>query len=186
MTIQTLAAAALFAALIAPAASADPSQSKLADAELQVLAHVHRVNQMEIDMGRLAEKQGTTPAIKAYGAMLVKDHKSNDRDALALAKRHDQTIPKEVATNEADKAQMKADDEMADKLKAEKGTDFDRDFLAMAVTGHERELGRIDTAVGQAQADDLQSFLKGMKPVLQHHLDAARDLQKANAQAANP
>ncbi|HTR51580.1 MAG TPA: DUF4142 domain-containing protein [Kofleriaceae bacterium] len=186
MTIQTLAGAALFAALIAPAASADPGRAKLVDAELQTLAHIHRVNQLEIEMGRLAEKKGTTPGIKAYGGMIVRDHTANDRDALALAKRHGQAIPKEIATNESDRAQMKDDDEMVDKLKSENGADFDRDFLAAAVTGHERELARSDTAIGQAQAVDLQTFLKDMKPVLQHHLDAARDLQKANAQAATP
>jgi predicted outer membrane protein len=81
---------------------------------------------------------------------------------------------------------MSDDMQMAAKLKKESGTDFDRDFLAMMIGGHERELAKIDTAVGEAQADDLKSFLRDIKPVLQHHLDQARDLQKTNAQALNP
>jgi len=183
MKIDSLARAALVAALIAPSASADPTPAKLADVELQILAHIHRVNQLEIGVGRLAEKKATTPAIKAYGGMLMKDHSANDRDVIALAKRHGQTIPKELATNESDRTQMKDDDDMADKLKAEKGADFDRDFLAMAVMGHERELGRIDTSIGQSQAADLQTLLAATKPMLQHHLDAARDLQQTQAAA---
>jgi putative membrane protein len=187
MSIQSFALrAALVAVIAAPAAWADSPKDRLGTAELQTLAHVHGVNQMEMDMGKLAEKAGTTQAIKEYGAMLVKDHGQNDKDLMALARKHGQVVPKEMITDPNDKQQAKDDMQMAAKLKKETGADFDRDFLAMMIGGHERELAKIDTSIGEAQAGDLVSFLKDLKPVLQHHLDKARDLQKTNAQALNP
>ena len=33
--------------------------AKLADGDVKIIAHVHHVNQMEIDMGKLAQKSGT-------------------------------------------------------------------------------------------------------------------------------
>jgi len=68
-------------------------------------------------------------------------------------------------------------------LKMLKGADFDREFLSMMATGHDKELAKIDVSMGAATDPDLQSMLKAVKPVLQRHADQARDLQK-NPQAS--
>ena len=156
---------------------------KLTDSELQLVAHVHGVNQMEIDLGKLAEKRGSTAAVKDYGKMLVNDHGANDKDLKALAKKHDQKIPKETLSD-ADKTEMKDMDSAVKRLKAMKGADFDREFLNMMIQGHEKELVRADTAVAMIQDSDLETFVKDMKPVLQRHVDQARDLQKGSPQAS--
>lgn len=159
-------------------------QEKLTQDELQVLGHLHRVNQLEIDMGKLAEKQGSTDAIKDYGKMLVTDHEKADKDAKALAKRHGQMIRKETAANETDKAEIQDDQAAYKRLKSEKGDTFDRDFLQVMVQGHERELAKTDTAIGKVQSEDLKTMLNDVKSSLQRHADRARELQKNNAQAS--
>lgn len=160
--------------------------AKLTDSEMQVIAHVHHVNQMEIDAGKMAQKKGSTQAIKSYGEMLVKDHQQNDRDLTSLTKKHGQAIPMEKATNETDKQAMQDQKDAMNKLGKLKGADFDREFLRMMVDGHDKELAKIDTEVGEVNNDDLQTLLKDMKPVLQRHADQARELMKNNAQAQNP
>jgi putative membrane protein len=185
---------ALVAALTAPlAASADVKTSdtsttvkktKLADNDLVVLAHVHKVNQMEIDMGRMAQRKGSNAAIKDYGKMLVTDHQKTDKDVTTLANKHGQTIPKDTAVNEMDKNEEKDNMDAMNRLQTLKGADFDRELLQIAVQGHEKELARADTAIGQVQDDDVKQLLKDMKPVLQRHADQARDLQKTEAQAS--
>lgn len=161
----------------------DKTTAKLGEGETKTLAHVHHVNQMEIDMGKLAQQKGTA-AVKRYGEQLVKDHSANDKDVLALAKKKGVAkLPVDVPDTEADKTEHKQMmDDMA-KLKTEKGADFDRDFLNLMVAGHEKELTKADTALTAATDTDVQDFLKAMKPVLQRHADSARDLQKGNAQA---
>jgi predicted outer membrane protein len=69
-------------------------------------------------------------------------------------------------------------------VKQLKAAEFDKEFLNMMATGHDGELAKIDVAIGAATDPDLQTLLKGVKPVLQRHADQARDLLK-DAQASN-
>ena len=159
-------------------------QEKLSSAELQIVAHVHRVNQFEIDLGKLAQKKGTSTDIKDFGKMLVDDHQAADKNAMALVKDHGQKIPKEMTTNEEDKNEIKDNKLAYNRMKKETGAAFDKDFLDTVVKGHEKELAKTDSAIGEVQSDDLKTMLKDIKPVLQRHADRARELQKNNAQAS--
>ncbi len=160
---------------------------KLSDSELNVMAHVHAVNQLEIDAAKLAEKKGSTQPIKSYAKMIVKDHEQSDRDLNSLAKKHDQKIAKESATNEADQKEISDARSELDRMKNLKSADFDREFLQFMVDSHDKELAKIDSEVGQVQDPRLSQMIKDLKPVLQRHADEARNLQKSNAQASmNP
>ncbi len=159
------------------------SKEKLADMDLQVLAHVHHVNQLEIDLGKMAQKSGSTQAVKSYGQMLERDHKSADKDLLSFAKKQGITIPMDKPKDEADMKDQKDSKEAVAHLKTLKGNDFDTAFLQMMVQDHEKELAKIDTAIGGVQNQDLVTILKDIKPALQKHADQARDLQKTNPQA---
>jgi hypothetical protein len=53
------------------------------------------------------------------------------------------------------------------------------------VAGHDKELAKIDTAIGAAADPDLQTMLKSTKPVLQRHSDQAKDLQKSPQASAD-
>ncbi len=159
------------------------SKEKLGDSDLQALAHFHHINQVEIDAGRMAEKQGSTQAVKAYGQMLVKDHQTADKELTGFAKKQGVTIPMDKPKDEADqKAQQDMKDAM-NRMKTLKGKDFDTAFLQQMVQDHEKALADIDTASGSAQNQDLVTILKDIKPVLQKHEDQARDLQKTTPQA---
>jgi len=160
-------------------------KEKLTPEELQVMAHFHDVNTTEIDLGKVAKKQGGTAAVKAYGEMMVKDHGTLDKQLKDIAKATKQTIPKEKMTTDAEKqaqAEMKKDIAALKKLK---GADFDRAYIQMMIDGHEREVSNIDSKMGDVTNPELKTFLTDAKPELQHHEDAAKELQKNNAQAMN-
>ncbi|MBV8757970.1 MAG: DUF4142 domain-containing protein [Deltaproteobacteria bacterium] len=154
------------------------SKEKISAGDLQVMAQMHHVNQMEIAMGNVAQTKSTTQAVKSYGKMLVTDHQSADKDLLALAKKHGQTIPAFKPTNEADQKDEKDDADMAAHVKTLKGADFDKDFLSMMVQGHEKVLAKLDTAMGMVTSDELKTAIQNVKPTVQKHADTARDLQK--------
>jgi len=158
-------------------------KEKLAEMDLQVLAHVHHLNQTEIMLGKLAQKSGSTQAIKAYGQMLVRDHQSADKDLASFAKKQAVTIPMDKPKDEAEQKDQKDTKDAVAHLKTLKGNEFDTAFLQMMVSDHEKELAKIDTAIGQVQNQDLVTVLKDIKPALQKHADQARDLQKTNPQA---
>lgn len=193
MKLKSLAFVLAFAAPML--ASADGQQAttrpsdkgrpaKLTEDELEVLAHVHHVNQLEIDMGKLATKRGT-PAVKRYGETLVRDHSASDKDVIALAKRHAiAKIPAEKPATEADKAAHQEAMEAMARLKKLSGADFDREYLRLMVEGHDAELASSDPMIASATVPELKRLLEDRKTRLARHADAARELQQGNAQTS--
>jgi putative membrane protein len=166
------------------APSTDKSAAKLSADEVKIVAHLHHVNQMEITMGKDAKAKGTA-AVKRYGEMLIKDHTTADKELAAMAKKKGVAkIPAAAPATETEKAEMKKEhDDMAG-LKKLKGADFDREYLRMMVEGHEKELAKSDVFISTAQDMDLKTALEARKTTLQRHADAAKELQKGNAQAS--
>jgi putative membrane protein len=160
-----------------PAKPAD-KPTKLKAQELQVMAHYHAVNQMEIDLGNAAAKKASRDDVKEYGKMLVKEHGEADKGLVALAKKTGQVIPKEKPADDTEKKEMADDKAAAAKLKTLKGADFEREYLRMMVQGHEKELGKLDANIAKVENAELVDSLKAKRDVLQHHADAARELQK--------
>jgi putative membrane protein len=155
----------------------------LSELDLSVVSHQHAVNETEIAMGTLATTHGGN-SVKKYGAMLVKDHSLADRELSLFAKTKGlAAIPNDATQSDADK-QDAAD--MTAKLKAEKGDDFDRDFLKLMSSAHEREIVKIDADINVVADKNLVTLLKKIKPVLQTHADTAKSLQKTVTSSLEP
>jgi len=141
---------------------------------------------MEIDLSKVAQKVGTAQ-VKTYAETIVTDHQSADKDLLAFAKSHKlAAIPADKPESDADRQDHKDMTAKVAQLKTLKGADFDKEYLNMMVSGHEKELAKIDTSAGSATDPDLQNMLKSLKPVLQRHADQGRDLQKGPQASADP
>jgi putative membrane protein len=159
-------------------ADKDRTTAKLADDDVKLVAHIHHVNMMEIDMGKLAQKMGSAGGVKSYGATLIKDHTDGDKDLSAFARtRGLAAIPADDGASHAD---MKA--KMAE-LQKLKGPEFDRQFLTMMQADHQTEIAKLTTAMPNIKDKELQTKMKDLQPVLQRHADAARDLLKATPTA---
>jgi len=159
--------------------------AKLSDGDTKIIAHLHHVNMMEIDAGKIAQKNGSA-AVKSYAETLISDHQSNDKDLTSFAKQHKlATIPADKPQADADKQDDKDMAATMAHLKALKGTEFDKAFLNMMVSGHDKELAKIDSSIGSAGDADLKSMLTSVKPVLQRHSDQAKDLQKSPQASAD-
>jgi len=152
--------------------------AKLSEGDVAIIAHLHHVNQQEIDLGKMAKKDATAN-VKNYADTLVNDHQSADKDLSALAKRHGlHTIPADKPQTDAEKQEQKDATARVAHLKTIKGADFDREFLSLMVTDHDKAIAWIETSIGTASDPDLRALLTSFKPVLQRHADEARNLQK--------
>ena len=168
-----------------PPSTNDKTANKLSDAEQQELVHLHHVNQFEIEMAKMAQTNGTAQ-VKGVALTIINDHQKSDRDIMALAKKKNISLTGTSATASTDSDAQEMKDMMADKdrLKTMKGKDFDKEFLSMMMTGHAKELARLETTLAAAKDPDVVILLKNTKPVLQKHIDMARDAQKkVDAQA---
>ena len=159
---------------------------KLKPQELQVMAHYHAVNQMEISLGKAAEQKATSDNVKSFAKMLVTDHTDADKELTALAKKTGQMIPAEKPADATEKKQLADEKADATKLKSmKKGADFEREYLRMMVQGHEKELANIDANVAKLENAELIDSIKAKKDVFQKHADEARNLQKNEPAAMN-
>ncbi|HLZ45841.1 MAG TPA: DUF4142 domain-containing protein [Gemmatimonadales bacterium] len=52
-----------------------------------VLMRMHRVNQMEIRVGKLVQRNASDAKVKSFGSRIVRDHQANDKKVVALAKK---------------------------------------------------------------------------------------------------
>jgi len=164
--------------------STDTSTAKLEADDLKVVAHHNHLNMMEIDMGKLAQKNGSAK-VKAYGAMLIKDHTAANKQLTALAKKKGiAKMPDAVPMTDIEKKEH--DDAMAamTKMKTLKGAAFDREFLPIVIADHDKEVARADVAIATVRDADLKTFVETVKPTLQRHADRARELAKNTAVSA--
>jgi putative membrane protein len=190
--IKTLVFAALAIPMIAsadtPTKTDKPTTTqkaaKLTNDEVAIIAHLHAVNRMEVDLGHQAKLRATA-AVKRYADMLIDDHSTADKDLSAMAKKKGLArIPADTPKTEAEKQEAKDMMKSMMALKKLKGADFDREYLRMMVAGHEGELAKSDVFLASANDGDLKTMLEARKTSLQRHADAAKELQNGNSQAS--
>lgn len=159
MKTNTLRSLGLCATLLMPAAAlaAGPSTA-------EVLGKLHRADEHEIEMGKQAEKNGNTKAVKDYGKMLVKDHTAADKKGAALAK-------KEKIDLTANTPPMA--NEMAS---IPPGPDFDKKFAQAMLDDHKRDVAEMTKVRDTTDDAQLKKLLTDVVPVLQKHLDTAQKI----------
>jgi putative membrane protein len=153
------------------------TKAKLSDDETHALQHVHHVNQMEIDLAKMASKNGTS-AISKYTAEIIKDHSQADTEVSTLGKTKNVKVTTETDEDKQADKDMKSS---MDHLKSLKGKDFDKEYLSMMYDGHTKEVSKLDAAISSGSDADVKALLTKIKPVVQKHADDAKELNKPNS-----
>jgi len=159
-------------AAAAPApAPATPAPPAMTDANILFVLDADNV--ADSTAGALAASKGTSAAVKDYGKMMVKDHHALRTEGMAVAKK-DSITPAAPASN-PDEAAEKA---LADSLNTmPKGADWDIFYIGHMVTGHEKVLRSAQDAANAAQNADVKGLIQKATPVVQKHLDKAKEIQ---------
>jgi putative membrane protein len=148
-----------------------------ADDTAQVLGKLHHANQMEIEMGKLAQEKGQSKDVKNYGKTLVTDHTASDKKVMALAKQ-------EKIDLTAAMPPMK-DDNMA-MLKTAVGADFDKAFARAMLDDHTKDVNEAKAARDATTDPKLKSLLTSTIPVLEKHRETAQKLVDSLGKPAAP
>jgi len=147
-----------------------------AQSDEKFLKTVIGINLTEIQVGQLAQKNGSGTGIHDFGSMLVTDHTAANRDAMAIAEKLGITIPN--APSDEDQAMYKD-------LAAKKGSEFDQAFSQSMVDGHQTAI-KLFTEESSSGTGDAKAFADKTLPTLKKHLAMAqRLLDNPNATAMN-
>jgi putative membrane protein len=129
------------------------------------LAEAHQANLAEVQVGKLAEKRGGTPAVRSAGAMLVTDHTKFDSEVTRVARDLGVPLPKTA---------MPDDITAAKRLSRESGSQFDKDFLSTMITGHEKVIADTKVEISKGSSPQVISLAKSALPTLDKHLNTLR------------
>jgi len=125
---------------------------------------------LEVKLGQFASKHGAHPAVRQFGARMVKDHSQANHELLDLLKSKGLMAPKELDSK---------DQKMLDHLTALQGPAFDRTYVEHMVKDHQEDIALFEKESINGQDAQLRAFATKTLPVLREHLQLAREtLQK--------
>jgi putative membrane protein len=122
----------------------------------------------EVKLAKLAETQASSKEVKAFAAMMLKDHTAANNELKNLAQSKGVTIP----------ADCKDCEQKVTELRALKGEAFDKKYSEMMVADHKDAVSKFTTESTMGQDADLKKWATEKLPTLKHHLSSAETLNK--------
>ncbi len=164
----TTDSAAGAAAAPAPATPAAPA---LTDANIVYI--MDQANMADSAMGKVAETKATDPEVKRFARMMMSEHHALRQAGENLAKKLGVTPTPPPADDS--QGMMKA---TMDSLGAQaRGKAWDKAYIDHEVMMHQAVLDKANEALAAAQNAELKTLIQGAAPVIQKHLDMAKQIQ---------
>jgi len=127
----------------------------------------------EVELGKLATQKASDQKVKDFGQKMVDDHtKANDELKQAASKSN---IP--VPDSLDSKHQSRVD-----KLSKLSGADFDKAYLKDQLKDHQTDVQEFKDEAQSGTDPNVKTFASTALPVLQHHLEMVKDLNKGEKQ----
>jgi putative membrane protein len=136
------------------------------DAEFAVAAA--NGGMMEVQMGELAQRNGSSQAVKDFGKMMVEDHGKANEELKALAQQLNITLPDSMGSEKQNKY-----NELAQKT----GQEFDRAYADLMVKDHQEDIEEFREQAQEGRIPELKNWAAGKVPVLEMHLQKAQAMQ---------
>lgn len=149
---------------------AGTASGQLTDAN--IFAKLDASNSEEIDHGKMGSEKAKNGDVKKFAQLLVTDHTKMKNEGADLASRLNITPQPPSGDTSAMKMQR-----AMDMLNSVDPARFDSLFVAMQVDGHQKTLDDLKMMQGMATNDSLKALIGRAMPVVQGHLDKARELQ---------
>jgi putative membrane protein len=135
----------------------------------ELLAEVLQGGAMEVELGKLAQKQAQSPRVKAFGAMLVKDHTAANEELKQIV-----SDKKLAISEEMEKDHMKD----LEGLRKKTGVDFDKKYIKMMLSDHRKDIENFEDMAKDSKDPELKAFAAKTLPKLKLHLDSAKSINK--------
>jgi putative membrane protein len=130
-----------------------------------------QTDMVEINLGQLAQNSASAQAVKDYAQMLVTDHTKDFNQLYDVAHQANLTRPDAI---DAEHNKM-----MIDPFQKLKGAAFDHRYSQEMVAGHTKAIAVYKKEAADAQNPALKTYAENALPVLQKHLDGAKELGKS-------
>lgn len=162
----------VFAATVALVAGAmgDSALAQMSKPDQSFIEEAATGGIAEVELGRLAQQQASSDAVKQFGARMAEDHaKANDELKQVAA-------AKGVSLPGAPTRGLQADKEHFQKLT---GTQFDTQYMDHMVSEHRKDIAAFEREAASGHDDDVKAFAAKTLPTLRTHLKLAVQARQA-------
>lgn len=130
---------------------------------------------LEVELGKVATQKASSEAVKNFGQRMVDDHTKANDELKQVASQDNLTLPTTL-----DKKHQK----MVDKLSALSGPAFDKAYMKDMVKDHEEDVKEFQNESQNGTDPNIKSFATKTLPILQSHLDSAKQVNKEVSKGA--
>ncbi len=123
---------------------------------------------MEVELGKVAQANAGSAAVKEYGKMLETDHSKANAELKSIAASENISVP--ASMSEMHNMHVKD-------LSAKKGADFDKAYITMMVEDHNKDIAEFKTAAKENSNSKVKAFATKTLPTLEAHLAKAKALK---------
>ena len=156
--------------------AAGAAATTLSKADQKVVVDMAMANMAEVATGKMAVAKSQNPQVKAYAQKMIDEHTSAQADVAALAQAKGVTLPTDP--DAAHKA-------MAAKLDKLSGDAFDKAYMKNAgVSDHTKMHNKLVKAASKAKDPDVKAAATKMMPVVEQHLQLAKEKPATSGSAA--
>jgi putative membrane protein len=148
----------------------------VAAGDRQVLQRLHDANQMQIQMGQLAQDKGSARAVRDFGRRLIADHTQAEKMIGDYLRRYGLDVTTFATTTSQDPDH--------DLLATKSGLAFDQFFAAQVAIDHQKAIDLLETARNETADDDLMTLLDQLMTAERAHKRAARVLSPVSGGGA--
>ena len=117
----------------------------LSNADENFVKDIAIANMAEIELGQLAASHSTDPQVKKFAQMMIDDHTKAGESFKSVASQHHLTPPAQLDEKHR---------ELRDKLAGLQGAEFDREYMAAMVDGHEDVADKLETRIDKTNLAD--------------------------------
>jgi putative membrane protein len=132
----------------------------LSDKDKGFIQDAAKDGMMEVEMGKMGQKQAKNAEVKKFATRMVTDHSKANTELKALAKK------KGVTLDAAAPKEHKMDD-----------ATFDKDYMDQMVKDHEKDIKEFEEEAKDGNDADVKAFANKTLPTLKKHLEMAKEIQ---------
>ena len=142
----------------------------------QIVGVVTAANQIDINQAKLALKKTKNDQVKQFAHQMIDDHTKLQKSVDDLGKK----LNVKPEPSDISKSLKSAAAEETKKLNGLHGKAFDREYIDHEVAYHQQVIDAASKVlIPNAQNAELKSALEGAAPLLQGHLDHAKQIQSS-------
>jgi putative membrane protein len=145
------------------------AEKGLTSAEKSFMKNAASSGEMEVQLGKLAQQNGSSQAVKDFGKKMETDHTAANDQLKSLASQNNVQLPAQLERKHKS---------MVDKLSKLSGDKFDKTYMAGMVKDHEKDIKMFKAASKKAKEPALKQFIDSTLPTLEQHLDLAKQTAK--------